>query len=141
MDYSYVVTPFIAWFIAGVSKFIINSFKAKQWAFGAIGYGGLPSNHSSIVSGMVVLIGLKEGFNSAGFGVAITLAFIVILDAHSLRREVGKQAQLINQLLAEKGDPTRLRERMGHTLVEIIAGIITGGVAAYCINYFSKISW
>ena len=56
MDLSYALTPFLAWLVAGVSKFIINSIKAKQLAFGLIGYGGLPSNHSAIVSSMATLI-------------------------------------------------------------------------------------
>jgi acid phosphatase family membrane protein YuiD len=138
MDYSYVITPFIAWFVAGISKFIINSIKARQWAFDLVGYGGLPSNHSAIVGSMVVLIGIKEGVDSANIGVAITLAFIVILDAHSLRKKVGKQAQMINQLLAENGKSARLRERMGHDMDEIIAGVITGGIVAWVVCYLQE---
>ena len=89
MDFSYALTPFLAWLVAGVSKFVINSIKAKQLAFGLIGYGGLPSNHSAIVSSMAALIALKEGVGHPAFGVAITLAFIVMLDANSLRRQVA----------------------------------------------------
>jgi putative flippase GtrA len=39
MDFSYVLTPFLAWLVAGVMKFTINSIKARQLAFGLIGYG------------------------------------------------------------------------------------------------------
>ena len=59
--YSYLITPFLAWLVAGCLKFLINSIKAKQLAFGLIGYGGLPSNHSAIVSSMVALIALRKG--------------------------------------------------------------------------------
>jgi acid phosphatase family membrane protein YuiD len=89
MEFSYVLTPFLAWLVAGLLKFSINSIKAKQLAFGLIGYGGLPSNHSAIVTSMAALIAMKEGLGHPAFGVAITLAFIVILDASSLRRQVG----------------------------------------------------
>ena len=58
--YSYLITPFLAWLVAGCLKFLINSIKAKQLAFGLIGYGGLPSNHSAIVSSMAALIAFKE---------------------------------------------------------------------------------
>ena len=130
MDGSYALTPFLAWLVAGVTKFIVNSIKARQWAFGLIGYGGMPSNHSAIVSSMAALIALKEGIGHPAFGVAITLAFIVMLDANSLRRQVGKQAQAINQLATNTPNPPRLRERMGHTRLEIAAGIVVGiGVA------------
>ena len=135
MDVSYLITPFIAWVIAGSTKFLINSFKAKKFAFKQIGYGGLPSNHSAIVSSAAAIIAFKEGISEPAFGVAIALAFIVMLDANSLRRQVGKHAVSIN-LLKEKvalEDGGVLRERMGHTKIEILAGIITGILSAYFV--------
>jgi len=131
MDLSYLLTPFIAWLIAGCLKFLINSIRAKKLAFGLIGYGGLPSNHSAIVSSMATLIAIKEGIEHPAFGVAITLAFIVMLDANSLRRQVGKQASAINKLATNvNADHSSLRERMGHTPIEILAGVLTGILVA-----------
>ncbi len=134
MDLSYLVTPFIAWLVAGCLKFLINSIRAKKLAFGLIGYGGLPSNHSAIVCSMVTLIALKEGLQHPAFGVAITLAFIVILDASSLRKQVGRQATAINKL-ARSAQPEQpaLRERIGHTPIEILAGVLTGAGVAYLV--------
>lgn len=134
MDFSYALTPFLAWLVAGVSKFIINSIKAKQLAFGFVGYGGLPSNHSAIVGSMAALIALKEGIGHPAFGVAITLAFIVMLDANCLRRQVGKHAVAINKLAAGASDYQALRERMGHTRLEIAAGIAVGIAVAAAVN-------
>jgi acid phosphatase family membrane protein YuiD len=134
MDYSYAITPLLAWLVAGVSKFCINSIKARQLAFGLIGYGGLPSNHSAIVSSMAALIALKEGVGHPAFGVAITLAFIVMLDASSLRRQVGKHAVAINNLAASLAEHQALRERMGHTRVEIAAGILVGIFVAVVVK-------
>jgi len=131
MDSSYLLTPFVAWLIAGCLKFLINSIRAKKLAFGLIGYGGLPSNHSAIVSSMAALIALKEGIGHPAFGVAITLTFIVILDASSLRKQVGKQAVAINKLAINmKTAHLALRERMGHTPIEILAGVLTGILVA-----------
>lgn len=135
--YSYLITPFLAWLIAGCLKFLINSVKAKKLAFGLIGYGGLPSNHSAIVSSMVALIVFRNGINTPAFGVALTLAFIVILDANSLRRAVGKQAAAINQLAKNTAEIDLLRERMGHTKLEIFAGILVGALTAFTIYSFS----
>jgi acid phosphatase family membrane protein YuiD len=131
MDITYVLAPFLAWFVAGILKFTINSLMARKLAFGLIGYGGLPSNHSAIVASMPALIAFKEGIGNPAFGIAITLAFIVVLDAHSLRRQLGKHAEALNRLtLPAQGQPA-LRERMGHTRIEITAGILVGiGVAA-----------
>lgn len=133
-EYCYVVTPFLAWLVAGILKFFINSLRARRFAFDLIGYGGLPSNHSAIVSSIATLIALKDGINHPAFGVAITLAFIVILDAGSLRRQVGRHAEAINRLnSAAIGSSLSLRERIGHTRFEILSGVLTGSVVAYLV--------
>ncbi|KPD27759.1 MULTISPECIES: divergent PAP2 family protein [Pseudomonas aeruginosa group] len=131
-DYSYLITPFLAWLVAGSCKFVINSLKAGKPAFGLIGYGGLPSNHSAIVGSMAALIALREGIGHPAFGVAVTLAFIVVLDANSLRRQIGLQARAINELRdsREKG---ALRERMGHSRAEILAGLLVGSLVAWLV--------
>jgi acid phosphatase family membrane protein YuiD len=134
MDWSYSITPFIAWLVAGILKFCINSVRAGKPAFGLIGYGGLPSNHSAIVTSMAALVALKEGIAHPAFGVALTLAFIVMLDAASLRRQVGKHAAAINRLSSAGQADAALRERMGHTPAEIIAGIVVGICVAAVIT-------
>jgi len=128
------LTPFLAWLVAGVSKFIINSFKAKKLAFGLIGYGGLPSNHSAIVSSMAALIAFRDGIATPAFGVAVTLAFVVVLDANSLRQQIGKHAVAINKLADKMPNHQILRERMGHTRWEIAAGIAVGIAVAALVN-------
>lgn len=137
MDLSYALTPFMAWLVAGVLKFSINSVKAGKPAFGLIGYGGLPSNHSAIVSSMAALIAFREGVGHPAFGVALTLAFIVMLDANSLRRQVGRHAEAINRLADGDVAHQKLRERMGHTRVEIAAGVLTGVAVAACMARFA----
>lgn len=134
MDYSYLITPFLTWLICGITKFVINSIKTKRLAFDLIGYGGMPSNHSAIVSSMVCLIAFRDGIDSPAFGVALTLAFIVILDASSLRKQVGRQAQAINQLESYQGD--KLRERVGHSKLEIIMGVALGFFVSFILKIF-----
>ena len=141
MDLSYIITPFLAWFIAGCAKFTINSLKTGRFAFDLIGYGGLPSNHSSIVSSVVAIIAFKEGLQEPALVIALALALIVMLDANSLRRQVGRQAAAINKLNRTANDSPAngapvLRERIGHTGVEIFAGIFTGIVSAWLANTF-----
>ena len=133
MDYAYAVTPFVAWLFAGGLKFLINSAQAGQWAFGQIGYGGMPSNHSAIVSSTATLIALREGMNDPSFGVAMTLAFIVILDASSLRRQVGKHAKNINILIGATDGYEKLRERMGHKPTEVAGGLTVGIITALIV--------
>lgn len=134
MDIAYLVTPLLTWVTVGPIKFLINSVKARQWAFNLVGNGGFPSNHSAVVSSMATLIALREGIGHPAFGVAVTLCFIVIIDANSLRQHVGKQAAAINRLAGEDGGHKRLRERMGHTLVEIAGGLCTGIAIGHLVH-------
>jgi len=84
---------------------------------------------------MATLIAIKEGVSHPAFGVAITLAFIVMLDASSLRRQVGKHASAINKLaINQNTDHIILRERIGHTPVEILAGVLTGILIARIVS-------
>jgi hypothetical protein len=92
VDVAYVITPFTGWFIAGSLKFAINCLRSGRLVWDQIGLGGLPSNHTAVVSSTAVLIGLRDGVNTALFAIALTLAIIVILDALHLRREVGAHA-------------------------------------------------
>ncbi len=127
MDIRYALLPFFSWLVAGSLKAALLRFKNKQWQKNQIGYGGMPSNHSSIVCSMVVFIGLQEGLNHPALGVAITLAFIVMLDANALRKHIEQQAKHINQMC-----PTaKLRERIGHSKMEILGGMVTGGLCGW----------
>jgi acid phosphatase family membrane protein YuiD len=133
VDFGYAVVAFVAWLAAGSIKFVINSIKTGQLAFGQIGYGGLPSNHSAIVSSAAALVAIREGFDHPAFGVAVALAFVVVLDANSLRRQVGKHAEAINRLI-DGGKENPLRERMGHSRLEIVAGIVVGIISALVVD-------
>ena len=130
MDLSYLFTPFFAWIITGIAKFINNCFNTKRLAFDLIGYGGMPSNHSAIVASTASIIAFKEGISHPAFGVAITLAFIVILDAHGLRGEVEKHSKAINKLKSTDS----FRESFGHNKCEIFWGIIVGILSAWLIH-------
>lgn len=138
MDISYLITPVLTWMVVGPIKFLINSARQRRWAFNLVGNGGFPSNHSAVVTSMATLIALREGMGSPAFGVAVTLAFIVMIDANSLRQHVGRQAAAINRLAGDSPAHTHLRERMGHTLVEIGGGICTGiGMGFLLFNVYS----
>ncbi|MEZ8846990.1 divergent PAP2 family protein [Vibrio cyclitrophicus] len=131
MNIAFLITPFLAWLFAGCMKFLINSFKEKRFAFDLIGYGGLPSNHSSIVSSVVAIIYFVEGSNSSSLVVAIALAFIVMLDANSLRNKIASHAISINEITNNR---FRLRERIGHSKFEILSGAIVGIFTAFIVH-------
>ena len=126
MEIIYLITPVLTWMVVGPIKFFISSVRYRRWAFDLVGNGGFPSNHSAVVSSMATLIALREGMGHPAFGVAVTLAFIVMIDANSLRQHVGRHAVTLNHLNEGKEDYVILRERMGHTRFEIAGGILTG---------------
>jgi acid phosphatase family membrane protein YuiD len=134
MNLVYLVTPVLTWMVVGPIKFLITSARQRRWAFNLVGNGGFPSNHSSVVTSMATLIALREGMSHPAFGVAVTLAFIVMIDANSLRQHVGRHAAAINRLAGEGNGHAWLRERMGHTLVEIGGGIGTGIAMGFVVN-------
>jgi len=138
MQFVYILTPFIAWVVAGGLKFLINTVKAKKLAWKEVGYGGMPSTHTTIVTSAAAMVALREGLESSVFLVALTLAFIVIIDAMDLRRKIGKHAEAINTL-AEKTDMPKQREKMGHSPVEIGAGIVTGTLCALAIHVLGNL--
>jgi acid phosphatase family membrane protein YuiD len=140
MDLSYLLAPLLTWLVVGPIKFAITSVRQRRLAFNLIGNGGFPSNHSAVVTSMATLIALHEGIGHPAFGVAVTLAFIVMIDANSLRQHVGRHAAAINRLSGATkenpaGDQAHLRERMGHTLVEIGGGIVTGIAMGHLIYW------
>jgi acid phosphatase family membrane protein YuiD len=137
MDFTYLVTPVLTWLVVGPIKFLITSVRQRRLAFDLVGNGGFPSNHSAVVTSMATLIALREGINDPAFGVAVTLAFVIMIDANSLRQHVGRQAAAINRLGGAGPGGKPLRERMGHTLVEIGGGIVTGIAMGFGINYLS----
>jgi acid phosphatase family membrane protein YuiD len=61
----------------------------------------------------------------------LIFSLFVIFEATGLRQEIGKQAEVINDLmdsvLAGKKVPgNRLRELMGHTWGEVAGGVVVG---------------
>lgn len=129
----YFLMPFAAWFVAGSLKYAINRIRFGSRANELIGYGGFPSTHTSIVSTVVWYIALTEGINASVFGVALTVAFIVLIDALSLRKNIEKHAKILNQMISSD---ERLREKIGHTPVEVCGGIFTGLLVALSFSIF-----
>nr|WP_207755045.1 divergent PAP2 family protein [Alkaliphilus hydrothermalis] len=132
----------LSWFIAQTIKVVhtlIVDRRFNAWRF--VGSGGMPSSHSSFVMGLSTSVGLIHGWDSSIFAIAIVFSFIVMYDAAGVRRAVGRQAIIINKMIADlhnkqgkkekKLTEQRLKELVGHTPVEVFAGAILGIVVAY----------
>lgn len=97
----------------------------------------MPSNHSSIVGSIFFYIALKEGLNTPATGLAAAILFVVVMDALSLRKNIGRQASVLNKLTFEKlGDAERpLRESIGHKPLEVTVGVFLGFVYAVVLYW------
>ncbi len=100
-----------------------------------IGSGGMPSSHSSFVMGMSTAVGLAKGWDSSSYAIALVLSLIVMYDASGVRRSVGKQAIILNNIIEDLYHhkpiaQDKLKELVGHTPVEVFAGALLGIVVA-----------
>ncbi|WP_028128662.1 divergent PAP2 family protein [Selenomonas sp. AE3005] len=129
----YVLIPFLSWCIAGCLKFVINCLRFGRKAKSMIGYGGFPSTHTTIMSSVVFFAGFKEGFTTPLFSIGLGALLVLVIDAHGLRRKVGEQAKILNELQ----DDIALRESMGHSWGEIFGGLILGIAIAYWSSILS----
>ncbi len=130
----FLITGISSWFVAQVLKTIIHAIINKRLVLERmVGDGGMPSGHSATVTSLAMISGLSFGFDSFQFAVTALLATIVCHDATGVRLETGKQAVLLNELtkafeaLTTKDLPeVKLKEFVGHTPIQVLAGILIG---------------
>lgn len=130
-EYKYLWVPFLSWFSVQLIKFITDIIKNKKINLKVlVASGGMPSSHSSIVTTLMTMIGLNEGFNSILFAIAFVFGMIVMYDAAGVRRAAGKQAGILNQLIYSnqvKVDTNeKLKELIGHTPKQVFVGALWG---------------
>ena len=134
--YELVFIPIAAAIAAQIVKLTIDGIPNNlNWQHLLNDYGGMPSAHAAFVASLATVIGLSQGFNSAVFAVSLALAIIVIRDAVGFRREIGRNAVFTNMLakLIYADSPTQtkkkldfLNERVGHSVLEVLIGLIFG---------------
>jgi len=133
----------VAWFVAQAYKVISALFVEKKLVLKRfVETGGMPSSHSSTVSALATSVGLVYRLNSALFAITLIFAIIVIHDAAGIRQAAGNQARVLNRLEAtlnklfeEHFRDERLKELLGHTKIEVLAGVILGIAIAFIFKF------
>jgi acid phosphatase family membrane protein YuiD len=123
-----------AWLIAQILKTIIHMIINKKFVIERIiGSGGMPSSHSATVCGLATAVGFRFGASGFEFAMAAVFAIIVMHDAMGVRRETGNQSRIINEMMTlfdKMGEnltvEEKLKEFVGHTPVQVLAGAILG---------------
>jgi hypothetical protein len=125
-------TSAAAWFIAQSLKVVLGVIREKRFNFKWFtSAGGMPSSHSAAVSALATSIGVTYGFDSALFAITVTFTLIVLFDAQGVRLATGKQARILNNMLEDiywkkRLDEDKLKEFIGHTPIEVWAGMFLG---------------
>lgn len=135
----FLLVALSSWFWAQLIKTIIHAIVTKKVDFTRlVGDGGMPSGHSATVSSLAVSAAMVYGLGSFEFAIALVFAIVVCKDAMGVRLETGKQAAIINDIVEafnvltseEKLSDAKLKEFVGHTPLQVIAGILLGIVNA-----------
>lgn len=131
-----------AWFVAQALKIPTYLWLEKKLDWSRFfGSGGMPSSHTAFVVSLALMIGAQEGFDSAMFAAVAAFATIVMYDATGVRRETGRQGEVLNEILRSvfvDGKPIsddNLKELVGHTKVEVAGGFLVG-VTVACVYLF-----
>ena len=137
-----LISAVAGWLVAQILKTLIDfalneSFSAER----LVGSGGMPSSHSATVCALTTGAGIRDGVESFEFAICFILASVVMYDAIGVRQETGKQAKLLNLIMEQdffhldnEQFQKRLKEFVGHTPLQVLAGAILGILIAFLVH-------
>ena len=129
--------------VAQLAKVFTHYHVAREWDWRRmLTSGGMPSSHAALVNGLVCAVGSQQGLGSDLFAVVAIFALVVMYDAQGVRLHAGRQAAVLNALVAdlpvEHPASTRrapgelpqsslqLATNIGHTRSQVAAGAALG---------------
>jgi uncharacterized protein len=140
LDNRILLVAVAACLIAQVLKLVIDTIQNGKFSVKVLTTtGGMPSAHSALVTALATGVGQSLGWQSAEFAIATILAVIVMYDAAGVRQAAGKQARILNQMIDElfsddhKFNEEKLKELLGHTPVQVIAGSVLGVLVTWLL--------
>lgn len=140
-----LVSSLIGWTVAQVLKTIIDFSLNKTLTLERlVGSGGMPSSHSATVCALTTAAAMINGVESTEFAISFVLSSVVMYDAIGVRQETGKQARLLNLImeqdlfhLSNEEFQQKLKEFVGHTPLQVLAGAVLGiGIALIVHNFY-----
>ena len=138
------ISTMLSWILAQLIKVPVEYLRYKRWDWTLLlNAGGMPSSHSALMTAVATSIGLNVGWDSPMFALALAIAGIVVYDATGVRRQAGLHAERINQIVREllhlkkleEDQVSYLREIIGHTPGEAIAGVFFGITIALAVQW------
>ena len=146
------MAPALSWLTAQALKTLLyallnRDFKAER----LFGGGGMPSSHSATVCALATVCGCVYGPDGFAFPMSFFFAFIVMYDAIGVRRETGRQAVVINNMVSflrkdeakeggngedlkpfnELNPEEQLKELIGHSPLQVAVGAVIGIIIGF----------
>ncbi len=131
---------FLGWFLAQFIKVVLGVLREKRFNFRwLVSTGGMPSTHSAAVGALATVVGFYFGFGSIIFAITLVFTLITMFDAAGVRRNVGVQASVLNQIVDDiynKGEvkDAHLKELLGHTPIEVFVGAAIGALVVIAMH-------
>lgn len=148
-----IIVGVVSFITAQIIKTATYAIKYKTFNPERItGPGGMPSSHSSLVISVVIYSLRLKGPQSSEFAFSLLIAGVVIYDALSVRYNAGLHAKDLNKLrkivdelddeitalsggeededIDELVAQKDLKEFLGHTPIEVLAGALLGIIIA-----------
>lgn len=137
----YLIAIAVGWVVAQGLKYVFAVIRTKD--IGSLRYlytsGNMPSAHSACVVALAAVVGLKDGVDSALFGIAFLFATIVMYDAVMVRRSSGEQGMAIQELIKlGKAKIVLPRAAKGHTPAEVLVGAVLGLAIGFVVFFATK---
>jgi acid phosphatase family membrane protein YuiD len=132
----------LAAIVSGVAAQALKPFvdALQKRGFNALRFldtGGMPSSHTAVVTTLTTGVAYYQGVSSPLFAISLIMGLYFIFEATGLRQEVGYQARVLNEVVerlkvtgSHHVEPEILRELIGHTWIEVFAGLGLGFIVA-----------
>src|SRR3989339_320917 len=98
-EYKFFIIPLLALIINQIIKIIIFMVKGEFSWSQIFSYGGMPSSHTALATSLLITMGYFQGVSSPEFAIALIISIVIVKDAAGIRRKLGKQAQIINNII------------------------------------------
>lgn len=126
--------PIAVWCLIQIIKIIIDLVAAKRLNFAALRSAWwFPSVHSWIAASITTVMLFEHWVNSTAFALAFCFSFLFWYDAANVRYEAGQHAKFLKKIgeelwwILDIGYKTSLlKERLGHTFIEVMWWIVIG---------------
>jgi len=136
-----LICALVAWFVAQVAKIVLCLVKEKRIDFQLmLSSGGMPSSHSAMVCAILGSFWFTSGPGTDVFALAAAFAMLTMYDAANVRRESGKHAKLLNDIVKDFFEGKQLKEEelkelIGHTPLQVCIGAVLGIIVAVVLYF------